>query len=78
MKHLVEVIACALVEDPTQVKVVEKRDSSVLNLELSVAPADMGKVIGKQGRIAQSLRQVLKACAIKENVKVNLEILESE
>lgn len=76
MKHLVEVMARALVERPDEVDVREERNRGIVDLTLTVAPDDMGKVIGKQGRIANAMRQVLKACAIKEDVKVNLEIAE--
>ena len=74
MKELIEYIACSLVENPDQVSVKEtKRERSTI-LELSVAPDDMGKVIGKQGRIARSIRTVLKAYATKNNEKASLDI----
>ena len=74
MKELVEVIAKALVENPDEVVVTEsvKEDETVI--ELSVAPADMGKVIGKQGRIAKAIRSVVKAASSKEDKKVIVEI----
>lgn len=76
MKELVEVIAKALVDKPEDVLVVETTDESgEITLELKVAPEDMGKIIGKQGRIAKSIRNVVKAAATKENVKVNVEIM---
>lgn len=74
MKDLVETMARAMVDHPEDVAVEENSNNGVVDLHLSVHPDDMGKVIGKQGRIANSMRQVVKACAIKENVKVNLEI----
>ncbi|HIZ77870.1 MAG TPA: KH domain-containing protein [Firmicutes bacterium] len=75
MKELIEYIACSLVENPAQVSVKEtKRERSTI-LELSVAPDDMGKVIGKQGRIARSIRTVLKAYATKNNEKASLDIV---
>ena len=75
MKELNEYIACSLVENPDQVSVKEtKRERSTI-LELSVAPDDMGKVIGKQGRIARSIRTVLKAYATKNNEKASLDIV---
>ncbi len=75
MKDLVEYIAKALVEDKEAVVVKENiRDKNTL-LELSVAPGDMGKVIGKQGRIARSIRTLLKAYATKNGEKANLDIL---
>ena len=74
MKKLVEVIAKSLVDSPDEVVVteVEKENSGVI--ELKVAPADMGKVIGKQGRIAKAIRSVVKAAASKEDKKVIVEI----
>jgi len=75
MKQVLIDIAKALVSKPEEVVVVERRDGSVLHLELSVAPEDMGKVIGKQGRIAKAIRTVMKACATKENEKVMVDIL---
>ena len=74
MKKIIEVIAKALVSNPEQVVVTEKNDSNIIVYELSVASEDMGKVIGKQGRIAKALRTVVKSAAIRENVRVNVEI----
>ncbi len=74
MKDLLEKVAIALVDHKDDIEVIENQDGGMLDLTLRVNPEDMGKVIGKQGRIANSIRQILKACAIKENVKVNLEI----
>lgn len=74
MKELVEHIAKSLVGHPEQAQVTEVFHEDEIALTLSVAPEDMGKVIGKQGRIAKSMRTVLKAAAAKEGKKVNLEI----
>ncbi len=74
MKELVEVIAKALVENPDEVVVTESVKDDVTVIELSVAPADMGKVIGKQGRIAKAIRSVVKAASSKEDKKVIVEI----
>ncbi len=74
MKELVEVIAKSLVDDPDAVVVTEKENEKEIVVELSVAPADMGKVIGKQGRIAKAIRSVVKAAASKDDKKVVLEI----
>ena len=74
MKELVEVIAKALVENPDEVVVTESVKDDETVIELSVAPADMGKVIGKQGRIAKAIRSVVKAASSKEDKKVILEI----
>ena len=75
MKQILIDIAKALVTKPEEVVVAERMDGNVLHLELSVAPEDMGKVIGKQGRIAKAIRSVMKACATKENIKVMVEII---
>ena len=74
MKELVEVIAKALVDHPEAVSVLEKEEGNETVLELSVDPSDMGKVIGKQGRIAKAIRCVVKAAASREDKKAGLEI----
>ncbi len=73
MKELVEVIAKSLVDNPDAVVVTEKEDEKEIVVQLSVAPADMGKVIGKQGRIAKAIRSVVKAAASKDDKIVVLE-----
>lgn len=75
MKDLVETLAKALVDHPDQVSVSETKDDKGTTLELRVSPEDMGKIIGKQGRIAKAIRSVVKAAATKEGKKVNLEIM---
>ena len=75
MKELVEVIAKALVDNPDEVVVTEKKDGRNIMIELHVAPSDMGKVIGKQGRIAKAIRAVVKAASTRENLKVDVEIV---
>lgn len=74
MKELLEVIAKNLVDHPEQVTVTEVQGERSLVLELKVAPEDMGKVIGKQGRIAKAIRSVVKAAASRENKQVSVEI----
>ena len=76
MKELVEVIAKALVDDPDSVVVTEREDKKATVLEVKVADSDMGKVIGKQGRIAKAIRSVVKAAAAKEDKKVIVDILD--
>lgn len=76
MKELLESIARALVEFPDEVSVNEVEGDNEIILELRVAKEDMGKVIGKQGRIAKAIRTVVKAAAIKENVRVAVEIVQ--
>ena len=75
MKELVEVIAKSLVENPDEVTITEKQSGKTTVVELKVAPSDMGKVIGKQGRIAKAIRAVVKAAASKEDKKVVVDIL---
>ena len=75
MTKLVEAIARSLVDNPEAVNVRETEDSQGTVIELRVAPDDMGKVIGKQGRIAKALRTVVKAAAVRENKKVTVEII---
>lgn len=72
MKELVEVIAKALVDNPSEVVVTEKKDGNNIVIELHVAQSDMGKVIGKQGRIAKAIRAVVKAASTKEHVDVEI------
>ena len=72
MKELVEVIAKALVDNPNEVVVTEKRDGKNIVIELHVAQSDMGKVIGKQGKIAKAIRSVVKAAATNEHVDVEI------
>ena len=74
MRELVEVIAKALVHNPEEVVVTETPKDDEIVIELKVAAADMGKVIGKQGRIAKAIRSVVKAAASKEDKKVIVEI----
>ena len=75
MKELLITIAKNLVDHPNQLEVTEEITGGITTLKLKVAPEDMGKVIGKQGRIARSIRTVVKAAAIHENVRVNVEIV---
>lgn len=74
MKDLVELIAKSLVDNPDLVVVKETTDDNTINIELTVAPEDMGKVIGKGGRIAKSIRTVVKAAASKGDKKVIVDI----
>ena len=75
MKELVRVIATSLVDHPEQVEVTERETDKALVIELRVAPEDMGKVIGKQGRIAKSIRTVVKAAATRDDRKVVVDII---
>ena len=75
MLKLVEFMAKSLVDDPDSVVVQESQEGDLTVIELTVAPDDMGKVIGKQGRIAKAMRTVIKAASVKEEKKYSLEIL---
>jgi predicted RNA-binding protein YlqC (UPF0109 family) len=76
MKELLEIIAKALVDNPEEVVVNEVQGEKSIILELHVAEQDMGKVIGKQGRIAKAIRTVIKAAAVKEDKRVVVEIIQ--
>ena len=76
MKELVEVIARALVDNPDGVVVTERQEGKTTVLEVRVADGDMGKVIGKQGRIAKAIRSVVKAAATKANKRVVVDIVQ--
>ena len=76
MKELVEVIAKSLVDHPEEVSVTEEETDTTITVNLKVAADDMGKVIGKQGRIAKSIRTVVKAASSKSSKKVIVDILQ--
>lgn len=75
MKDLVEYIAKSIVNDPGEVKITEETDDQGLRLKLQVADEDKGRIIGKQGRIAQAMRTLIRVKAAKEGTRVSLEIL---
>ncbi len=76
MKELIETIVKAIVDNPGDVEVTEIAGENTIVIELHVAPSDLGKVIGKQGRTARSMRALLAAAATRENKRAVLEILE--
>ncbi|HWR66373.1 MAG TPA: KH domain-containing protein [Bellilinea sp.] len=76
MKELIEYIARSLVDDPIQVNVLEERLGGKIRLELSVAKEDMGRVIGKSGRVANAMRILLRVAAAREGKQANLDVLE--
>ena len=78
MKDLLLYIARSLVEHPDDVTVTEKQGADELTLELRVAPDDMGKVIGRQGRIAKEIRTVVRSYAQRTGVKVSVDIVDSK
>lgn len=75
MKELVEYVAKSLVDDPSQVRVTEIEGATSIILELSVAPEDMGRVIGRNGRVANAMRTLLRVIAAKQGKRVTLEIV---
>ncbi len=75
MKELVEYIAKSLVDDPSQVEVTETERRSAVTLELRVAPEDMGRVIGRNGRVANAMRTLLRVPATKQGKRVSLDIV---
>jgi len=76
MKELVETIAKALVDDPSQVKATEELEEETLVIKLTVAKEDMGRIIGKEGRTAKAIRTLLNAVSTKDNKKAILKIVE--
>ena len=78
MKDLIEYIAKSLVDDPNQVEVVETRRGQQVNLSLRVARDDMGRIIGKSGRVASAMRTLLRIAAAVDNKRVSLDIVEPE
>ncbi|MFC1961267.1 KH domain-containing protein [Chloroflexota bacterium] len=74
MKELVEYVAKSLVDDPSQVTVNEIESGNTIILELHVAPEDMGRVIGRNGRVANAMRTLLRVVSAKQGKRVNLEI----
>ena len=75
MKEVVEVIAKALVDNPDEVVVTETQKDKAIVIELKVAQSDIGKVIGRQGRIAKAIRAVVKVAATREDKKVIVDIM---
>lgn len=78
MKELIEYISTSLVDDPTQVQVTQYRRGGQVTLELHVAKEDMGRVIGKGGRVAAAMRTLLRVAAAQEGKRVSLDIIEPE
>ena len=74
MRELVELIAKALVDHPDEVVVTEEQEGKNIRIQLHVVPSDMGKVIGRQGRIAKAIRAVVKAAASRDDIRVDVDI----
>jgi predicted RNA-binding protein YlqC (UPF0109 family) len=78
VKELIEYIATSLVDDPTQVEVTQFRRGAQVSLQLQVAKEDMGRIIGKGGRVASAMRTLLRVAAAQEGKRANLDIVEPE
>lgn len=78
MKELIEFIASSLVDDPTEVEVTQARRGPQMTLKLQVAKEDMGRVIGKSGRVANAMRVLLRVAAAQEGKRVVLDIVEPQ
>ncbi len=78
MKDLVEFIACSLVNDPTQVHLDQRGQGQSIHLELTVAKEDMGRIIGKNGRVANAMRTLLRVAAARSGKRVSLDIVDPE
>ena len=74
MKELIEYIATSLVDDPTQIQVREFRRGSAVNLKLKVAKEDMGRIIGKNGRVANAIRLLLRVAASRQGKRATLDV----
>lgn len=75
MKDIVEYIAKSIVSYPDEVQIIEEHDGNLVILKLEVAPDDKGKVIGRQGRVAQAMRVLIRVAAVKEETRASLEIV---
>ncbi len=78
MKDLIEFIACSLVDDPTQVKVTQSRRGQTVNFKLQVAKEDMGRVIGKSGKVANAMRILLNVAAAREGRQASLDVADPQ
>lgn len=77
MKKALEYIVSQIVDDPEKVKIDEQEDQGMINFTITVAPSDMGKIIGKNGKIIRAIRNVIKIPAIKQNNKINISLSEN-
>ena len=75
MEELVKYIVCSLVDNEEEVKIESEREGDSINIMVTVAPDDVGKVIGKNGRIAQSIRAIVKSVSAKEKIRYNVKIV---
>ena len=76
MKKAFEFIVAQIVDDPEKVEISETEDQGMINFSITVAPSDMGKIIGKNGKVIRAIRNVVKIAAIKQNKKINIALTE--
>jgi len=76
MDKALEYIVTQIVDDPEKVKIDQKEENGMINFTITVAPADMGKIIGKNGKVIRAIRNVVKISAIKQNKKINIALSE--
>lgn len=77
MKKALEYIITQIVDEPKEVEITEQEDNGMLNFTIKVASSDMGKIIGKNGKVIRAIRNVVKISAIKQNKKINIALMES-
>lgn len=77
MKKALEYIITQIADDPEKVVINEQEDQGMINFSITVAPADMGKIIGKSGKVIRAIRNVVKISAIKQNKKINITLTET-
>ena len=76
MKKALEYIVAQIVDDPEKIEITEQEAEGIINFSITVAPADMGKIIGKNGKVIRAIRNVIKISAIKQNKKINVSLTE--
>ncbi len=77
MKKALEFIVKSIVENPKKVEIIETKDDGLVNLSIKVDPSDMGRIIGKNGKVIRGIRNTIKILAIKQNKKVNIALFEN-
>jgi uncharacterized protein len=77
MKKSLEYIVTSIVDNPKEVEITEEKNDDIINFTIKVNPADMGKIIGKNGKVIRAVRNVIKISAIKQNKKINIALSES-
>jgi uncharacterized protein len=77
MKKALDYIIAQIVDNPDKVEIVEQEDQGIINFNVTVDPSDMGKIIGKNGKVIRAIRNVVKISAIKQNKKINISLVES-